>query len=1102
MSVLPSDAAVREKAVDVSQSVLLTAPAGSGKTSVLEHRYLKALANSESPEQVVAITFTVAAAGEIRERALNTLKDAKLGTKPTSEHEKALYEDARRVLDLDAEKNWGILRDPSRLRIMTIDALNSLIASSLPLVSRSGGATQVESQPGELYREAVIALFADLEDETLSESLRDALGMTLDFGRHQIDRLIPLFETLLQARDQWLKPLMAGQLQDFEETLAAIVDATRQEAIAALAPAQWDTLLSVLAAGSVYDEQLEWAKDINPHKDIAGQENNIVRLAAKSLLTGEGALRKKVNKRQGFLSKHNYTDDMNELLGELADTVGPQSVSALSMLSSIPSPAFDGEGVEMLEALSLVLLRLAAHLQVVFQNSGRVDFVEVHARAMDALNMESGAGSDFLIREERIRHLLVDEMQDTSGAQIELIQRLTGEWVDGDDRSLFLCGDPQQSIYAFRGADVGQFLALWESGQLGYKTLNRLALTNNFRSAPELVDFYNGVFTELFGGHSNRWTGKVPFSKADAFRDDLKGSVNVVPFDHGAGDDLESELVCERIEQAIAEDAGCEIAVLVRSRSHLKAILPLMRKRGIPASGEEIDHLTEKSPVGDVISLIKAMAHFGDRTSWVAMLRAPFVGLTWDDCLKLVGDDPHATVRELLDDHRRLGALSPDGRRRAFRLLAVIRRIELSDRWRDIVWRSRCLWESLGGLEIADEHTASDINKVFAVLADCTDAGHLISRSRFEARLSRLYAASSGGQVKVMTIHNAKGLEFDHVFLVGLSKNTMQDSEPLIHWRSVGEDFLLVPASQSDEGVLKEQFGFLGKLSKQAALNEQRRLLYVALTRAQSTLTVFAGVKVSEKGRVSAVKNTFADMLLPFLSFGNDEIINRDVSEQVVDQERVIKVKRVSSNYAGPELAAGYRCVAPLTSIPDDEELEGLRREHSAQRAAGTTFHFLMERIAKDGLEKWDEKRVRECRKAVVALLRREGCSERLLDRAVTAILDWAVNTISSQVGRWILKSRSESWFERRISGWRDGEFFTDIMDIVFEEGDAVWVIDYKSSLKANADAAQILGANREQLERYIRTLSDQYPGRTIRGGVFVPMTQEIAELQPEAIAA
>lgn len=1103
MDIRPSDADVREKAVDVNRSVLLTAPAGSGKTSVLERRFLRALAQCEAPEQVVAITFTVAAAAEIRERAFNTLLEAKRGARSDSEHQEALLEDARQVLKLDAEKGWGILRDPGRLRIMTIDSLNSLIASSLPLVSRSGGATKVDEQPQGLYQEAIVNLFADLEDETLSAPLREALSLTLEFGRHQVDKLIPLLETLLQARDQWLKPLMGGNIDQFEATFRAIVDATKADAIASLDPAHWTELMSILQLGSQYSDELAWAAAINLSVGVHGQSEAVLSAMAKSLLTTEGLLRKRVDKRNGFRAGKDYTDRMNQLLKELASEVTQRSLTSLDMLSSIPDAGFDGEGAEMLEALSLVLLRLAAHLQVVFQNSGRVDFVEVHARAMDALNVEGGSHGDFLIREERIRHLLVDEMQDTSGAQIELIQRLTSEWHDGDDRSLFLCGDPQQSIYAFRGADVGQFLALWESGRLGNKAMECLALSNNFRSSGELVGFYNGVFTDLFGATANRWTGKVPFSQADAFRSDLQGSVTCTPFDLRDGDELEASLVCDYLESELNSDPESEIAVLVRSRSHLKSILPTMRARGIPASGEEIDHLTEKSAVSDCVSLIKAMSHFGDRASWVALLRAPFVGLTWADCLKLVGGERDCTVRELLDDHKRLMKLSKDGRRRAFRLLAVIRRIEVSDRWRDIVWRSRCLWESLGGSEVVDDHTASDINKVFSVLAECTDAGHLVSRTRFENRLSRLFAASTGGTVKVMTIHNAKGLEFDKVCLVGLNKNTMQDSEPLIHWRSVGTEFLLVPATRRKQGVLADQFSFLGQLRKQASLNEQKRLLYVALTRAKTALKIFAGVKVSSKGEVLAPRNTFMDMLLPYLAFTSEDVIGSGADVSVVQEPRHVSVKRVPSAYPGPALSDGYRCLAPEASQPTDQELdESLRKEHSAQRAAGRTFHFLMERIAKDGLEKWSAQRIRGARKALVAMLRREGCSERLLDRAVSAILEWAIDTVQSKAGQWLLKKREFSWFERRISGWRDGRFFTDIMDIVFVEGDTVWVVDYKSSLRMTASPQEILMENREQIERYLRTLAEQHPNARIRGAVYVPMTQEVVELQSMELAA
>lgn len=1103
MTTLPSDSEVRAKAVDVQRSVLLTAPAGSGKTSVLEQRYLRALANSDAPEQVVAITFTVAAAGEIRERALSALKAAKLGMPADSGHKQALYEDAQKVLKLDAEKGWGLLRDPSRMRIMTIDALNSLIATSLPLVSRSGGATQVDTQPHLLYREAVVNLFADLESPGVSDSLRDALSIVLEFGRHQIDRLIPLFESLLATRDQWLKPLMCGTLDQFESTFEAIISATKANAVQALQSEQWNELLGILREGSGYSENLAWAAEIEPDKGIDAQATSIVSATAASLLTTEGGLRKKVDKRQGFRAGKQYTERMNILLKGLAASVSKRSLTELSSLSRIPDFRFDGEGLETLEALSLVLLRLAAHLQVVFQNNGRVDFLEVHARAMTALNMDSDYHGDFLIREERIRHLLVDEMQDTSGSQIELIQALTGDWQDGDGRSLFMCGDPQQSIYAFRGADVGEFLTLWEAGRLGNKSFECLALTNNFRSSPELVNFYNGVFTNIFGSQSNRWTGQVPFSKADAFCLGSPGTVKCTPFEYKEGDALEARLVCDYLESELKKDPETEIAVLVRSRSHLKSILPLMRERGIPVSGEEIDHLTEKSAVSDCVSLIKAMAHLGDRASWLALLRAPFVGLTWQDCLALVGDDRDRSVRELLDDHKRLTTLSVDGRRRAFRLLAVIRRIELSDRWRDVVWRSRCLWESLGGLDVVDSHTASDVNRVFAVLAECTEAGHLISRTRFENRLARLFAAPTGGQVKVMTIHNAKGLEFDKICLVGLSKSTMQENPPLIHWRSVGNDFLLVPATRQKEGRLAEQYSFLGEMAQQSLMNEQRRLLYVALTRARAELHIFAGVKVTAKGEISAPKNTFMDMLLPYVDIAPGDVASEVAVGTDQSMGHYVKVRKVPSTYQGPCLEAGYRCVTPARRKPEDVVSDSiLKRQPAAQRAAGTTFHYLMERIAKDGLSEWNPARIKEIRKPVIALLRRNGCPEGYLDRAVEAILRWTHNTITSSVGQWILKKREQTWYERKISGWRNGEFFSHILDITFVEGNTIWVIDYKSSLEANSSAEMLLETNREHIERNIDILRAQHPNHVVRGAVFVPMTPALVEHCQTAVAA
>src|SRR5690606_31866491 len=114
----------------------------------------------------------------------------------------------------------------------------------------------------------------------------------------------------------------------------------------------------------------------------------------------------------------------------------------------------------------LVVRYAAAHLKVVFQQRHSVDFSEVALAALQALGNVEPTDTQ-LAMDERIAHILVDEFQDTSFIQIELLEKLTEGWMPGDGRTLFLVGDPMQSIYAFRKADVGLFLKLWHERRLG-----------------------------------------------------------------------------------------------------------------------------------------------------------------------------------------------------------------------------------------------------------------------------------------------------------------------------------------------------------------------------------------------------------------------------------------------------------------------------------------------------------------------------------------------------------------------------------------------------------------------------------------------------------
>lgn len=1104
MNRAPSDLQVRKLATDIRRSLILSAPAGSGKTSILELRYMRALAHSDSPEQVLAITFTLAAAGEIRERVYGTLAKVQDGARPGSPHESELFAEAAQVLKANEARGWGLMEDPSRMRIMTIDALNSLIASTLPLVSRSGGALDVEQNPTLLYRDAVLSLLAELEDPGSPESLKEALGTLLSFGRHQFDRLIPMLESLLAARDQWLQPLLNHSLEDFESTLAAIVQSSIDEACRTIGPEQWTRVAGLLKDASGFDSKVAWAADLDPGAPMGQTPCHLLRCVAELLLTQENKLRKRVDKRLGFSPGNPHKEGVQAFLEDLHEGDKAGIERALGVLRVVPDPSFGDDGAEMLKAFRVALLSLAAQLQITFQNHGKVDFIEVHGRAMAAMGSEDEGHGEFLIREERIQHILVDEMQDTSGAQIRLLLRLISEWSDGDGRSIFMCGDPQQSIYGFRGAEVGQFLKIWLSGAFGPKQLERHALTNNFRSAPQLVSFYNNVFTSLFGDQDNPWTGRVPFSKAQAFRSDLKGSVEVQPYFHDEGDEAEAQLVCDYLERELKADPNAEIAVLVRSRSHLKSLLPLMHERRIPAAGEDIDQLTDKAAVGDLVGLIRALIHPGDRTAWTILLRSPLVGLTWADCLRLLGSARKAYVRDLLEDSSRLMALSADGKQRALRLLCVLRRIEASERWCDVEWRCSCLWHSLGGAEVVDSHTLDEIRTVFKVLADCAVGGQLSSLTEFEHKLSGLYAAPKPGAVKLMTIHNAKGLQFDKVCLVGLNKSTPSDTPPLLYWKCIGQEFLLVPKPAESNSSLSGAYSYLGSIRRESAKNELMRLLYVAATRAVTKLTIFAGLHRSVDGEPYASNGTFMHLLLPFVR-EDCETIQSLPEHQTSSAGHLVSVPRVPSSYKGPEVDLSAVLKAGRHGLPT-EAITGSGghedRSTAQQRASGIVYHFIMERVAKEGLARWPAGRLEQSQKALIALLRRHGCPDGELAAASLTVMSWATRTVTSPVGRWLLSAREQSWAEYKISGKRSGRWFSDIMDLVFIEEGVVWVVDYKSSANRTLTTQQIVHRHREQLQRYKGTLSKRFPGMLVRPVVFNPETQELIDVDSARLAA
>jgi len=297
----------------------------------------------------------------------------------------------------------------------------------------------------------------------------------------------------------------------------------------------------------------------------------------------------------------------------------PAFLENLAMMRACPPQIYHDEQWVIVNALIQLLPVLTAELSLVFQETGKVDFIEITLAALKALGEPDSPTDLALGLDYKIRHILVDEFQDTSLSQFRLIEQLTAGWQLNDGRTLFLVGDPMQSIYRFRQAEVGLFIRAKQRG-VGEITLKSLHLTANFRSDPKIVTWINTVFKDKFPIQDDITASAVAFRNSLAIKME---SLNTGAELHFVTLETEAEMIAALIKTLQAEDPASSIAILVRSRTHLQQILPRLRKIGIKYQGADLELLTDQPVVQDLLSLTRALLHLGDRIAWLALLRMP-----------------------------------------------------------------------------------------------------------------------------------------------------------------------------------------------------------------------------------------------------------------------------------------------------------------------------------------------------------------------------------------------------------------------------------------------------------------------------------------------
>ena len=795
------DAQARREALDVARSFIVQAPAGSGKTELLIQRYLALLARVDAPEEVVAITFTKKATAEMRVRVLEALSRAEDGAPPEKPHQRVTWDLARAARERDRSARWCIAENPNRLRIQTIDSLCHWLTRELPLASGFGAQPETLEDADELYAEAAGRTLTGLDSK---EPWARHVATVLRHLDSHVERAQKLIADMLKVRDQWLRSVARARGKEREVLQEALANATR-DALASLTALLPEEARSEIVALAVYaannleaagmDSPLRAGRGMTELPGAAPENLAQWRGLAELLLTQDGDPRRSVNARQGFPAATGAKgadrarrEDAKKRLEALLGNLAPHRtfLEQLHFTRSLPPPVYTDAQWEVVEALAALLPVAVAMLKVVFQERVQVDFSEVSQRAVQALG-EPDAPTDLaLALDYRIRHVLVDEFQDTSWSQYDLLAGLTAGWQPGDGRTLFVVGDPMQSIYRFRKAEVGLYMRAWHEG-IGPVRLARLVLAVNFRSTGAIVRWFNAAFEQVLPDEEDLASGAVPFSPSVADSEAPEGGLPQVHALASNDRAAEARLVAELVRQALAEGPAGTVALLVRSRAHLAEIAPALKDTGIPFQAIEIEMLGHRPVVQDLLALTRALVHPADRVAWLSVLRAPWCGLTLADLEALAGYDRSAALWTLVNDAAVLAQLSGDGKRRLTRVrealgaaLAARRRGPLA-RWIEGAWLA------LGGPACARDSTDLEDARVFFKLIEALEeGGDLPALEALAERVAKLYALPDAGaeaaRVQLMTIHKAKGLQFDTVILPGLGYPPRRDDPKLLLW--------------------------------------------------------------------------------------------------------------------------------------------------------------------------------------------------------------------------------------------------------------------------------------------------------------------------------
>lgn len=1049
-------------ACDPSRSVLVEACAGSGKTWLLVSRLLRLLLAGAKPEELLAITFTRKAAQEMRERLLLLL------------HELALAKDEeiieclvlRGLTAAEAHDKMPVARSlyarvlssPYALAVDTFHSWFMRLLQIAPLASGVPHGFTLEENVTELRDAAWLRFMQSLNDPSHA-ALRDALMTVYDIagdwnGKDMIDAFIA-------RRAEWWVASEAGDPMEALRELCGD-DGLRDARLMLWEDRPLQNRLQHLASclGKGTPAQQKTATALEQCISAGNSLEDFQSLVALLLTAKDQPRALTITKPMLAVMTEDAVTHLQTEWTALAET-----------LVTLKKRSHDLVVLRLNEAMAMIGDACLEHYQAIKADRRRLDFSDLEWHAWRLLTRSDYADYLHARIDARYRHILIDEFQDTNPLQWQIVRT----WLDayGDDHqrpSVFIVGDPKQSIYRFRRAEPRVF----ESARSLLRSHGAVDLSTSltYRNSKAIVDVLNGAMqgNALYRTQTTRsdnagavWrlplvSVTVPKIEAAADGLTLRDPLQTFPVEE---DDLrrqqEGFLVGCGLQQARKLPGGAvrdwsDMMILVRSRTHLVAYERGLREAGVPFISSRGGGLLDALEVTDMIALLRWLTLPSDNLALAQVLKSPIAGASDEDLILLAGAGAGKGSWWQRLTHCQAANEKPLS-------MALIRILPLLHDWQtasahlpvhDLL--DKIMHQGQLAQRYASSVPASQRAQVLGnldaliVLSLEIDAGRYPSIARFIDKLRRLQRGSdqeapdeadrdaSADAVRIMTIHGAKGLEAEVVVLMGSnhSDSGRDHLGVLCDWPqdAPGPTHFSVFGKTASRGYARESL-FLQEESLR--LQENWNLLYVAATRAKALLIV-SGIH-SGKDDAPVVNGSWYEKML------HAEVFTPDVT---------------TSDSVSADAAFTLALYNPAPLPPAEKKIGA---EDAALTREGSLLHLLMERLT--AFDSWPVQVP-----AVKIVAQWLGCS---IEQS-TAVCAQAAQILSAKALEKFFDPSGFEFARNEMEIIVKGELIR--LDRVVKFSDALWILDYKRNYFEFQHADY-----QTQLSQYRQACQSLFPG-------------------------